>query len=804
MGLVANDLFIGVDYLNIEGRTIKHPALISNWAIPTISKVRDTPIKLIGLDVETNHLTGELKLLGVYKENKYSYFTTNFLEIMLRFCVTCDNEETSLAYWSRLDPFILYKQFLLEIDKDKQYQSMERFSKVSGKWNTKTVSWDLPPVVEIKIGRYYFGIIQAIRSCIQFFYRKEDDEFMHTVWAYDIKGLFQGNLEEEAGKRLPYYSKIDTESHLVEWDRFETDLEYRTKVLLSNEYDSRAVKDLGLAIQEEFKIAFKYYPKTLISQGSLARSAIVAYLLDKYKHLDKETSEKEAMKDFKSIGIHSHINEWVNRYGEEVVKELLCITCEAYSGGDIESLAYGSCSEAYTVDLAQAYPAVAVGLYDLTNSIVTDGTGTPPRIKNSFCFIRGVVNVPDTCEYHPLTIKHPLFKETNVRPVGTFKASYTIDERDFLIEQGATFEEEYWVNIETSGNLSAIAPATQNMVDLRFKLKAEKNNAEYMAKSASASIYGITFEAVDTYILVNDKVEKAGYRAGELFNPIFASYITARTRILLNRACVEIRKNGGKPMLKMTDSVFWQGKETDLPSELWREKKTLGFFEKPELVKDFVCLGSGRYEYKDSDGKKLTSKRRGLNITDIHGEEGITLTQFNWKSLLEIAKSSKIKVKVRTLLSVGTVLHNNSLEVEDLGVVKEVVRDVDLVVGLTKREYNYSEVNDPVKLRSKLMFTKPLMFCFGMTGENEYVDGTLRELRSKMLNMKLVSREKKKKEANREGQKKFKSKNKDFRNYRYNALIECGYTRKEAMKYRDVGKEKFFKLIGEKNGNIND
>ena len=48
-----NELFIGTDFLNVEGRQIKHPALIKLYATVNAKKTNDKKIQLIGLDLET-------------------------------------------------------------------------------------------------------------------------------------------------------------------------------------------------------------------------------------------------------------------------------------------------------------------------------------------------------------------------------------------------------------------------------------------------------------------------------------------------------------------------------------------------------------------------------------------------------------------------------------------------------------------------------------------------------------------------------------------------------------------------------
>lgn len=889
----SNDLYIGSEYLNIEGRAIKHPALIKVFANVNISKISDKPIKLIGLDLETNHLTAELKLLG-FNNGKYAYYRNDFLNTLFMWIKHASRNECALAYWNRLDPFVLFKQFLIRMaegsDATEEHIkiSLKRFGKKGGTWSRKDVMWIEPPVIELEIGDYYVGIKNAIRSSVCFCYRKKDSSYLNEVWAYDIAQLFKDPLEETAKTRLPWYSKISKEVHLVDWDRFDKDTEYRKLVLKSNEYDSRAVRELGMIIQEEFKYAFKVYPRTLVSQGSLARASIVAVLHELHKG-----NKQKIVKDVQSIGMLSHLDTWHKQIGDEALKDFIAMTFEAYSGGQIEAYKYGYAPIAYAADLTQAYPYVITTLKDLRGSVITYGNGVPPHIENSYCFVRGDVDIPLTVDYHPLTIKHPFHKSTNIRAAGKYRASYILPERDFLEKLGATFKNETWYNVATKGVLSPIAVATQRFIDLREELRP--SGKDYMPKSSSASVYGLTFEAVDTFkeTLVSKEEEnkvydnyykdilkrylkginltsiknqitpqvyarwhnpntrmtpdkiaqelesygvylyavtsadiieeidtayslkptvekltlkeldvvRDGYRAGELMNSIYASYITGMTRLKVSQASQEIIRKGGKVILIMTDSVHFTGTPDMLPKEMVRDPKLVGYFEKPVMIKDFVCLGSGRYGYTKFNEKKqeweaMVAKKRGLNITDIHDENGAVIEEdFNWLKAIDVMKQSgttELDVKVRKLISVGVVLHNKKYSWRDLGLIIEDTILVDAIAGKSKRIYD--EIEDPNVLATGLVDTEPIYLSYGMMGRDEIDDQTLPKLREMMM-MKTftqakVKREGQQKEASAKYKQNHKKKINETLKMNYRMLRDKGYSVEDARKMQSWKKDK--------------
>lgn len=807
-----NDLFIGADKLNIEGRAIKHPALIKLFATINMNKISDDPLSLIGMDLETQADDGTLKLLGFWDGKEYyHYYNEEFVDILFAWVRNAYKNGKSFAYWNRLDPFVIYKQFLNHIsDPTIRKLSMQKFSKVSGEWDKEDNAWDITPIVELKMdGGLYFGIKNVIRSNIQFYFRRDGDEDIRTVWAYDIAQLYQNGLEKEATKHLDYYTKVDKSAHIVNWQRYETDDDYRENIVLkSNKLDSRAVYDLGLIIQEQFKGAFNFYPRTLISQGSIARAGIIATL--KNMHGDDRA---KMVDDVKSIGIVNYLDYWQDTYGEDIVKDLLCLMFEAYSGGQIEAYMYGYTKEAFTSDLTQAYPYHIEHLYDLRGAKITKGEGTPPHIQFSYCLVRGDVNIPLDVDYHPLTIKHPLHPETNIRAVGEYRASYTLEERDYLSGLGATFSNEEWYNIETTGELSPLAKVCKVFTDLRAKLKPL--GKDYIAKISSASLYGILFEAVDTWEEFKYKVFKAGYRGGEFLNPLYATIITSRTRLQVSRASNEIKAKGGKPILVMTDSLFWKGTADMLPADMIKEVKTVGYFEPVTKVNDLVCLGSGRYGYKTDEGY-VQAKKRGLNAIDIHDPDGIVNDEFNWLNALDIlkrTKEEKIRVKVRVLISVGMVEHvkvlknvvvgvdkagkeilaDLNIDYKDLGRVIEVYRDVDVIVGKAKRLYD-DDIKDPSLLADDLIQTDPIHIGYGMAGDGKINNQTLPELRDLLMKKHMTTAKDKRKGYQKTATKNYFEKNgekiKAFRKQNYEYLKEYDYDSKTRAKMQSWSMEK--------------
>jgi hypothetical protein len=903
MAKLHNDLFIGSEHLNIEGPSIKHPALIKEYGQLSSNKVRETPIQVVGMDLETNHRTGEPRLLGFYQLSPkggpvYSpYFDkTEFLDVLFKYIRYCKSADKALVWWNKLDAYVIFRILALATDNpDEQYRAMTHFSKIGGEWNKDSGSWDIEPVLKIEAEGLEFGIKNVIRSSIQFYYRYtddiENDRNINTVWGYDVAQLYQFGLAKEAEGRLDYYSKVHESAHIVDWDRFNSDDTYRNDIVLkSNELDARAVHDLAMHIQKDFYNTFNFYPMSLISQGSFARSALFAMfwkrLKPKYPDDDKKLF-RAVKKELQSISLINYQDEWVDKYGQEAYKDFQALLTECYSGGQIEAIMYGYTKSGWTADIASAYPAVIEKLYDLRGAKIKRGKGVPEDVPYSYTFMRGTINIPKEVKYHSLTIKHWENKGTNIRPTGIFKGSYTLNERKYLISKGATFKDEEYYQVITKGKLSPMAYVTTELIDMRKRMEAELKGSGFMPKIVANSLYGILFEAVDTYematvskeIIINEDrdtyykdilrpyrhrldlsgfprdyvsfksgwhktggmpvdvaseelksmgvsiksdnphdiieeidtlyrqsyikretktveeevVQKAGYRAGEFWNPLYATIITSETRLLMSKASDAIDKAGGKVILLMTDSILWEGTSDMLPAKYWKEPKTLGYFEKPERVHDIVCLGSGRYGYtvKGKNKEYRVMKKRGLNVTDIHDSEGEPLDDFDWANALEIMKrenSNQIKVSVRTLVSVGMVLHNSAYTINDLGRVVEDSKEVDAIVGRSKRYYT-DAIKDPQILATQLVPTEPIHISPSMFGKFELMDQTLPVLRREMMKNVVRTRKDKRRQYNRNTQKRYYEKNKEILRDRYHAVykylsnlpLDLGGTEKSKM-----------------------
>jgi len=795
---IKNSLFVGKEFLNIEGRELKHIGTINYYAPITTHKISLDRMKFVSVDLETDHKTAELKLIGAYDGAEYKkYYKEDFVYTLFNLVKHCENTNANLIYWSRLDPAVLYKQLLLMINEQEQKESLQRYQRIDGELDRATKEWITPPLAKctLSTGRFEFGILKSIRSCLLFYYidLQSPDKKLYTVWAYDIKPFYLMGLEKVGKIYLPWYSKIDKQAHLPDWKEYETNLILQEKVDLSNFYDCKACYCLADIIQDDFYNSFKWYPTSLISPGSLTRSCYQAMISNKYglkeaiEDFDPngeiadetqiiKTIKSKIMDDLKSIAIVNFYDEWKKQLGDNDFKDFLCMISECYKGARIESFMNGYAKKGYTIDIASAYVAEIVKLKDLRGSKVYKGIGTPKPIENAYVLCRGLIHTGKEkgIEYHTILTKHPENKALNICAIGDFNASYYIEEREAMIKNGATFENEEWYVIQTTGNLSVLAEIELTLFDNRMELYKKGDLRERLIKTMMVSGYGVAYEAIMTYLMENAEILAQGFRAGEFFNDLSAGRITMGTRLMNYNACRDIIENGGEIVSIMTDGIVVIGELDTLPPEYWKEEKTLGYYEKPEEIRNIINLGAGRYEYSKFNKKtglydKFVAKTRGLQIEDVLSPDGLVLNVFKWENLLKQIKDkdqNKIRVNVRTLITPGVVGNSNTWKVKDMGLIASETRDIEIVVGKQKRimpKIDYS------MLKSKMFKTKPIEIKLQTFGNDELQDYTLPVFRKLVGEKSYLSREDKTKMKNDKASKKYYEKNKVEKKEKYNS-----------------------------------
>jgi hypothetical protein len=551
---------------------VKQSFQIVKWG--RIKPFLDKKYKFNTIDIET--VDNELFILGYTFKGKHYIELDDFYTQLHNLLIASVQSNMDILTWSRYDNTHLIKLLLNQFDPVERKSILNRIGKVT-------------PLCSYQYRDFKITLQNVIKDSM-IFQIIGSDERSKTVTIYNLKNLYDTDLVTTATNyNLGYYSKLGEEYHIIDKTRFHTDSEYRRMVIEANRLDNVVLIDIAKNMLKTFKSIAGYYPKTIFTNGSLARSYLLA------------VKGADECKD---------LNFKIKFGMQKLFHELLEYSMKSYHGGKIESYVLGYTPNAKIIDITSAYPYAMSLLPKMTNKIVQ--SSDLEELKSYYyAFIKCKIWVHDMNLIHPISVENPINK-SNISPWGYMEATITKIEYDYMISKGCKIEVIDYVAV-VHEDTYPYRDLVQTLFDNRMKTKKSNVSLSQMYKTILNSLYGITYELTDMY--EEDKagnINWVGYRAGDLFNSVTASYITAFTRTYLSKVSHDIVLNGGKVLLNMTDSIIFKG-STNL--DVFSEEKILGKFEPPTLIKDVYILGAGRYEYRDEIKNKYVIKNRGFSVS---------------------------------------------------------------------------------------------------------------------------------------------------------------------------------------------
>jgi hypothetical protein len=341
----------------------------------------------------------------------------------------------------------------------------------------------------------------------------------------------------------------------------------------------------------------------------------------------------------------------------ELKREDINIFIESYKGGWFEMVRKGSFERVYDYDINSAYPFYMCQLRTIkekTNDIE----------KAYYGALRVSVDVPVN-DFLPLLFVK--YKGLSVAPVGKFETWLTLQEYRYL-------KDKYDMKIlESCFYISTSNEFMRSQMEWLYKNRL----LDEFLKKVMNSGYGKFCQVIDG-------------KAGNLFNPIFASYITGSTRVHMMRL---IEMTGSENLLSVqTDGILSLAK-VDIPIT---GKKVMGEIRR-EAWDEAVILSSGVYSLRTS--KEQKNKNRCY------------AGKYDWFELLEqTGKGSHIDMsKLRPIHLKEAVLHANRYSIDQINQFLEVPKELDLN-SYTKRLF-------PQKITAESLLTgtfrsMPLNFEF--------------------------------------------------------------------------------------------
>ena len=546
---------------------------IKKWGV--IKPFFDKSYKFNSIDVET--VDNELFIFGYTLNGKYCYTESDFYDVFHNLLIESVRSKSDILTWSRYDNTHILKMLLSKIDdEDKIYKILRRVNKVS-------------PVYTYNYKNFEIVLNDIIKD--NFIFTINDGRNKpKRITIYNLKNLYQDGLEKVAKNYgIDYYSKLGEEYHIIDKEKYYKDDEYKKMVLLSNELDNRVIIDIANIMLENFKKFTGVYPKSIFTNGSIARSYLLAYKEIKVKDLQ-----------FRSI------------FSKSVYfNELLDYSMRAYHGGKIESYVLGYIEKAKISDETAAYPYALSKLPKLTKKVHYHSNTT--LLNNYYyAFIKCDIIINNEKFIHPVIVKNPI-NNANISPYGYIEnVIITKIEYDYLLDNGIEVIVKDYYGIEHIDGIFPYKNLVYHLFENRIKYSKSNKSVSDMFKTIINSLYGLNYELTDIFKESDDEICWTGYRAGDFFNPVIASYITAFTRTYISEVSYNILKNGGEVYLNMTDSIIFNG---EITLDVFSEEKVLGKFEVPTEIKDIIILGAGRYEYKEEFNNKYVIKNRGFSVS---------------------------------------------------------------------------------------------------------------------------------------------------------------------------------------------
>jgi hypothetical protein len=523
----------------------------------------------------------------------------------------------NIVWWSEFDPYQIINLLFDfgNFTREERENAMRRYKKKIDGYYKKPKGekgrWFVPPLIEITLeDGTTFGISKALDTCLCFFYfpkhlQNKENGRPIEIWALDGEKFWNGALFETAKTNLDWITKSvekickQKETHVVNWNLFEEQFiggmtgikgmnkqgKYCQAVLCSNYADARNVLELTEKIQDMFFELHGFYPASLFTAGSLATASMGAIL---------------PMEERAELNWYVQMENWkANDMDADTRKLMYDLAIDSYSAGIIEVVTQGYCERVGFVDITNAYASILNALPNLYNSILYKGFNcswedVPQPDNRNLVFVTCLVDIPERLgSWHTLSMKLAAFEKQNqtedeknerhnTRLQGQMVISGLYEEFLFLQKQARRNEEivlevKEWVRVECKGDPTPYRKVVQKLWKDRkamieeTKRTGKKNELESLIKTIMASLYGKTFECLEQYDPnfiteigydgeeeTQEEIVFNGRRAGEFFNPIIASIVTAFTRLRLMEMAVKIKQNGGKIMVLMTDAIYFQ------------------------------------------------------------------------------------------------------------------------------------------------------------------------------------------------------------------------------------------------------
>lgn len=418
---------------------------------------------------------------------------------------------------------------------------------------------------------------------------------------YDLWQFFDCSLEEASIKYLHMQKTVtkfrrdDLNEHIEVWKA------YRSEIIDYCTQDAILCQKLGHILQNYLIQKIKLIPQSYISKASLS------------KEYFRKNSIIPSIRNIRS--------------------DILRLAFYAYKGGRFELLKKGYFKNVELYDINSAYPYEIRNLIDITKGKWKYTRTLTPSAYYGFYLCQ--VNIP---YQYICPLPYILPNDVLIYPFGNWRTVLTKNEieqlltpKQYKIEYGYEFfpTEIVYPFRESINHLSSI------------KKEADPDSYLYdLAKIIMNALYGCFYEKIK---------KEDGIHTGKLFNPIYASIITANTRIKVYQFAQQFPQN---VIAFATDSVLLRGHQKV------NTGSNIGDWSLKACGKA-VCIQSGLYLIENQ------LRTRGFNIgSKIYTPDGVYQNIFSY---IQAFPNRKIYTGYiyRPLHIIESLIHTKKYSIDD-------------------------------------------------------------------------------------------------------------------------------------------
>ena len=487
--------------------------------------------------------------------------------------------------------------------------------------------------------------LQWIRTKLFQIKRLNDKNKSKALFFSDLYTFFKMGLNKVAKEYLNKQKKdnIDAEklnTSLKYWNKNEKDIiKYCIK-------DCELTAKVGIYLINACQESLKCLPRILVSPASLS------------KHFFR-------------------LNCILNRISD-IPKKIIQISYNCYHGGKFELLKRGYFKKLWIYDINSEYPESEKKFPDLSNGVWYKFKKNKLPKKETFGYFDVLLDIPNnnlisTIPFHK---KNEVLKYPNGK-VWIWATWYDLD----LIRKYIIKIRRGYIFLPKKNNIPPLKEAIDFLFDIKARNKRISKILYEIGKLTMNSYYGCTIEQHENWNeLSNEFIKKAGI----LFNPVYASQITARGRWqILKPIPLKIWNNLAG---FHTDSIMSEislDKYLPISNEIghW-SNETLNLKNKESIILNTGMYQVGHNNYKMDDNNNFILDDDGNKICiDIIKTRGIP-KQFinNWFDFCEKHKNlNEKKFIIRHMVKIReAIVHKNKYTFNDVNIFDDIEKTVSV------------------------------------------------------------------------------------------------------------------------------